>query len=343
MKIDIWGSIVPHGSEEKMGDFSSLAMKYALEEANGSDVVIREQTMGGSIIEGMAIYNLLKNYEGKVTVQNMGMSGSIGSLIFLAGDTRIANKPSTFFMHEARGGRSDDLEMYNDMLASIYAEVSGKSKEFFREEMKKETSYNAQETFDLGFATELGVELKAVALMDFYESKPTNKKEPITMAMTKEEKAEFEALKVDNKALKDTQDQLVADKDTEIEALKAEQDSKVQEGIKAEKERESGIVAAILHPKQAEFAKTLIAEGKDLISASMAIMADFQANKAEFMKVTADEQITALTTEAPVASGQHEVEEEKPSIVAEWKAIKDPVANKTFFNENKEAILKGAK
>lgn len=166
------------------------------------------------------------------------------------------------------------------------------------------------------------------------------------MAMTKEEKAKLEGLEAENLAFKTEKEasaQLVLDKDAEIVALKASQDEKIQAGIQAEKERESGIVAAILHPKQAEFAKTLIAEGKDLTTASLAIMADFQANKAEFMKVTTDEQITALTTEAPTASGQHVIEEEKPSIVAEWKAIKEPVANKAFFNKHKDEIEKELK
>ena len=63
MIIDIWGNIVKHGEERVVGDFSSLAMKFLLEDANGEPVHVRMQTMGGSVHEGFAIYNLLKNYK----------------------------------------------------------------------------------------------------------------------------------------------------------------------------------------------------------------------------------------------------------------------------------------
>lgn len=340
MEIDIWGPIVPHGQEERMGDFSSLQMKLLLDMAKGEDIHVRMQSIGGSVVEGLAIYNLLRAHDGKVTTENMGISGSIASIIFLAGEVRIANLNSKFMIHEARGARAEDLDKTNRQMASIYSNATGESVEFFLDAMKKETMYDGQETFDLGFATELGGELKAVALMDFYERKPQQTVKEPQMAMTDKEKAEFEALKAENETLKTEQEakaDLVAEKDAEIEKIKAEKETEIQNAILAEKERETGILASILHPKQEAFAKELVAEGKDLVGAKLSIMENFQANKAEYMKVEASEQASILDSQAPQATQGGEVAEvSKDELYKEYRALKNQgeyAKAEQFFNE----------
>ena len=269
------------------------------------------------------------------------MSGSIGSIIFLGGKKRITHYNASFFIHESKGGSAKDLDMYNNLMAETYSNATGKSKEFFLEEMKKETTYNGQQTYDLGFATELKEDLKAVALMDFYESTPQTAKEPTIMAMSKEEKAKVEALEAEILALKTEQEaqaKLAADKEAEIEKIKAEQDQKVSEAIKAEKERESGILAAVSVPKQLEFAKKLVAEGKDLMSAKVALLDDLNANKELYLKAEATPSIEALVSEAPLASkAEGEVlEASKDELYKEYRALKNQgeyAKAEQFFND----------
>ena len=303
--IDIWGSIVPHGYEQKVGDFSSLAMKFLLEEANGQDVHVRIQTIGGNVVEGVAIYNLLQNYSGRVITENMGISGSIGSLIFLAGKDRITYRTSSFFIHEASGGKAEDLDMYNNILAETYSSFSDKTKEFFLDEMKKETTYNGQQTYDLGFATEIKEDLKAVALMEFYENKMDHLNLAKGEKMAKDEKApeaSIEDLQNQIVALQEkieANDKLILEKDAEIEKIKAEQEEKVQIALKAEKERENEILASIAHPSQLEFAKDLVAKGETVVNAKIALFDDLRANKDTYLKVEKEQGVDILEAQAP--------------------------------------------
>ncbi len=332
------------------------SLEEDLKNANGDDIHVKIQSGGGSVFEGLAIYNTLKNYEGEVTTEIVGISASIASIIFLAGSKRIVNEVGFLMIHEAwtmSAGNAGDLredaellDQINSQILDIYENVTGFDREELKEKMSKDTYIGPSDLLEMGFVTEIkeGIQLAASINNFNTNSLKQTAKEP-KMAMSKEEKAEFEALKADNKALKLEKEEAVAkivlDKDAEIEQIKADQEQKIADSIKAEKERESGILASISVPQQLEFAKTLVAEGKDLMSAKVALLDDLNANKELYLKVEATPSIEALTNEAPRASKPEG--EEKPSIVAEWKSIADPVAKKVFFNENKAQIKKELK
>lgn len=61
-------------------------------------------SMGGQVIEGLAIYNLLRGHKGEVTTIANGMAGSIAGIIFLAGDKRQIIDNSQVLIHRARFG-----------------------------------------------------------------------------------------------------------------------------------------------------------------------------------------------------------------------------------------------
>ena len=74
--IKIYDAIDP------MWGYGLADLNQDLEEANGKDVHVKIQSGGGSVFEGLAIYNTLKNYEGNVTTEIVGISASIASIIF---------------------------------------------------------------------------------------------------------------------------------------------------------------------------------------------------------------------------------------------------------------------
>ena len=350
--IKIYDSIDPYWG------YGLDSLEEDLKNAKGDDVHVKIQSGGGSVFEGLAIYNTLKNYEGEVTTEIVGISASIASIIFLAGSKRIVNEVGFLMIHEAwtmSAGNADDLredaellDQINSQILDIYENVTGFDREELKEKMSKDTYIGPSDLLEMGFVTEIkeGVQL-AASIKNFTRNslKPQKTKEPTIMAMTKEEKAKVEALEAEILALKTDKEEAVAkivlDKDAEIEQIKAEQEQKIADSIKAEKERESGILASISVPQQLEFAKTLVAEGKDLMSAKVALLDDLNANKEVYLKAEGTPSIEALTNEAPRASKPDEGV--KPSIVAEWKSIKDPVTKKEFFNENKVQIQKELK
>lgn len=57
----------------------------ALRSMNGADVTVNINSPGGDMFEGLAIYNLLREYQGKVTVKVLGIAASAASIIAMVG------------------------------------------------------------------------------------------------------------------------------------------------------------------------------------------------------------------------------------------------------------------
>ncbi len=70
-------------------------------------------TPGGSVMNGMNVYNVLRGLPISLTTHNVGNVDSIGNAVFLAGQTRYACPHSTFMFHGvsfnfAQGGNLDE-------------------------------------------------------------------------------------------------------------------------------------------------------------------------------------------------------------------------------------------
>lgn len=56
-------------------------------------------TPGGSVANGVALFNLLRSFPFKLITHNVGAVNSIGNVVFLAGEERYACPNSTFMFH----------------------------------------------------------------------------------------------------------------------------------------------------------------------------------------------------------------------------------------------------
>ena len=63
------------------------------------EVYLMLSTPGGSVMNGMNLYNVLRAMPFKLTTHNVGNVDSIGNAVFLAGETRYASPHSTFMFH----------------------------------------------------------------------------------------------------------------------------------------------------------------------------------------------------------------------------------------------------
>lgn len=321
--IKIYDTIDP------MWGYGLADLEADLRNAGGEDIHVKIQSGGGSVFEGLAIYNTLKNYEGQVTTEIVGLSASIASVIFLAGDKRIVNEAGFLMIHEAwtmtAGGASDLredaelLDQINAQILDIYQRVTGMDREVLAEKMSKDTYMGAEELMELGFVTEVNEGVKLVASINKFTNKQL-KKEPQQMA--EQEKTQVESLEAQNKEIEAKlaeKDAKMAELSAEIEALKASQEEAIKAGIEAEKQRESEILNSCLHEKQAEFAKELVAKGESVVNAKLALMDNFKANQGEYMKV---DPVAVLEAEAPQASKGEAQTETRESIYAEIKQLK---------------------
>lgn len=63
------------------------------------DFYILFSTPGGSVANGVTLYNYLRSIPAKVSMHNIGIVDSIGNLVFLAGGLRYAVPNSSFLFH----------------------------------------------------------------------------------------------------------------------------------------------------------------------------------------------------------------------------------------------------
>lgn len=112
------------------GGFTAKRAGAALRSIGKGPVTVNINSPGGDMFEGIAIYNLLREHPGEVTVNVMGLAASAASIIAMAGD-RISMALGSFLMiHNAWGvviGNRHDMREAADLfdgfdgaLADIY-------------------------------------------------------------------------------------------------------------------------------------------------------------------------------------------------------------------------------
>ncbi len=140
-------------------------VRKKLKEANGEEIVLDISSPGGSVFEGLTIFNLIKEYEGKKTARINGLAASMASYIPLATDSVIVEENSVFMIHNAWGFSMGDhrdmkktaalLERLSGLLSKAYVNKTGKSSKEIEEMMDEETFLFGSEIVDAGFGDEL--------------------------------------------------------------------------------------------------------------------------------------------------------------------------------------------
>lgn len=149
--------------------------------AGQGDVTVYLNSGGGIASDGLAIYHLLNDHPGHVTLIVTGVAVSAASLIAMAGDTIIMRDGAMMMIHDPainwteRRGTEDDHLAIAEMLrkqsegyAAIYAARAGIEADVAREIMRAETWYSAEEAISAGFADEMEDEtLQAAAAFPY--------------------------------------------------------------------------------------------------------------------------------------------------------------------------------
>lgn len=129
---------------------------------NSSEIRVMLNSPGGSVFDGMAIYNLISSVRNKVTVEVLGMAASIASVIALAGRELVMGEGSYFMIHRPWSfayGNSDELRKTAELLdkvsgqiSDLYGARSALTDEEITEAMDATTWYTAGEAVEAGFA-----------------------------------------------------------------------------------------------------------------------------------------------------------------------------------------------
>ncbi|SOB53033.1 head maturation protease, ClpP-related [Pseudomonas lundensis] len=137
----------------------------ALRSLKGADVTVNINSPGGDMFEAMAIYNLLREYSGKVTVKVLGLAASAASIIAMAGNEIRIARSGFLNIHNcwvvALGNRHDlramitTLEPFDQAMAEIYAARTGGDLSSMQQMMDADTWLNGKIAVERGFADDL--------------------------------------------------------------------------------------------------------------------------------------------------------------------------------------------
>lgn len=129
------------------------------------DVTVNVNSPGGDLFEGIAIYNLLREHKGNVSIKVLGLAASAASLIAMAGDDIQIARAGFLMVHNtwimAVGNRhdmrefADRLEPFDTAMADIYAARTGLEPKAVHRKMDAETWINGSAAVDEGWADSL--------------------------------------------------------------------------------------------------------------------------------------------------------------------------------------------
>lgn len=232
------------------------AFRASLKAVKSSELLVRINSPGGNVFDGLAIFNLLRDFRGTVTVKVDGIAASIASVIAMAGKRVVMPKTSGLFIHNplvqyATGNAEElrtiaaDLDKISGLIEDAYMARVSISREELRKMLAAETLLTPAEALRMGFIDEIlpvgkndtnATAFKAVAQLTPTMRAAWEKHFPATPAGQHETQDTMD----DNiKPLEDTVAKLTARAEASELALKNATDS-----ANADKTRREGIAAA---------------------------------------------------------------------------------------------------
>lgn len=174
--INIDGEIVSDEWEDS--DTSAAGFRDDLKSLGDvSTINLHINSPGGSVFEGIAIYNMLKQHKATVNTYVDGLAASIASVIAMAGDTIFMPRNSMLMIHNPwtmAVGNASDLRKQADELDTItkssvvtYLNKAGDKldEETLKQLMDEETWLTADESIGYGLADEVLEPNKAAACL----------------------------------------------------------------------------------------------------------------------------------------------------------------------------------
>lgn len=153
--IDSWGGMWGISAAEVAQALTALP-------SGTTDLTVRINSPGGEVFEAVAIMNLLRDHSAKITARVDGIAASAGSFLAVSADELIMGGNTELMIHDAWGlaiGNAEDMRAYGDLLdstsdniASVYDAKAGGGTPKWRDYMKAESWFTAEEAVELGLA-----------------------------------------------------------------------------------------------------------------------------------------------------------------------------------------------
>jgi ATP-dependent protease ClpP protease subunit len=153
---------------DEIGGYGIDAQSFIaeLKEVETDILNVHINSVGGEVYQGFAIYQALKDHPATVNITVDALAASIASVIAMAGDKVIMARNSEMMIHDGHVmvvGNAAELtktvallDRVSNNIASVYAERSGVGTvDQWRDTMRAETWYSAEEAVEAGLADEV--------------------------------------------------------------------------------------------------------------------------------------------------------------------------------------------
>lgn len=157
--INIYSTIGDYGDGQGM---TPKIVSSILRKSKGA-INVNINSAGGDFFDGVAIYNLLREYEGEVNIRVVGLAASAASIIAMAGDNIEIAESGFLMIHNAWTvaiGNKDDMKevaamlgKFDESMAKVYSEATGIDEKEVKKMMAAETWLSGDEAVEMGFAT----------------------------------------------------------------------------------------------------------------------------------------------------------------------------------------------
>jgi len=211
--IDICGDIgYPVDTTQDIDQFRENQLKDIVN-CTDKEINVKINSFGGDVNHAIAFRNALTSHSAKIFIEYVGWSASAATIIGTAGHVKAAAN-IMILPHESRGavrGVTADIKAYgdwlektNDIIADMYVEKTGKSKEEMLAVMAKNNGegewLTASEAKELGFIDEVFEPMQAAAIVDVSKYDlpeiPENKLNQINMNIFKKKEEELPLNKI---------------------------------------------------------------------------------------------------------------------------------------------------
>lgn len=183
IEIKIYGEIGADGwftpeADTENGEVSTLQdlEKILKDNKEASLIDIYINSTGGSVFDGIAIYNMLKRHRAYKRVFIEGFACSVASVVAMAGNSITMPQSSMMMIHNAwtiaMGNAkefrkiADDLDQINNAIRQAYLSKVHITEDKLVEMMDNESYLTAQECFDYGFCTKIDETIDAQESVD---------------------------------------------------------------------------------------------------------------------------------------------------------------------------------
>lgn len=159
---------------------NARTFRAALQSINASTLTIRINSPGGSVFDGFAMYNDLRDYARRknatIRTEIVGVAASIASVLAMAGDEIAIVENGFLMIHNAWSAvvgnardlrkTADTLDALDRQITATYARRTGETPKAIADMMGAETWIDSEKAIELNFATEIidSVDASALAL-----------------------------------------------------------------------------------------------------------------------------------------------------------------------------------